>query len=54
VAELYDRFDTDTHSLGHLTKLKQFGTMEEFITTFDKLDFRTDDMFDSIFQIILY
>jgi hypothetical protein len=32
VAELYARFDTDTRYLGHLTKLKQSGTVEDFIT----------------------
>jgi hypothetical protein len=27
VAELYEHFDTDTNHLGHLTKLKQSGTV---------------------------
>jgi hypothetical protein len=49
VVELYERFDTDTHSLGHLTKLKQFSTMEEFIVTFEQLDFRTEGMSDTFF-----
>jgi hypothetical protein len=40
VAELYERFDTDTHYLGHLTKLKQYGTVEDFISTFEHLDFQ--------------
>jgi hypothetical protein len=44
VAELYECFDTDTHHLGHLTKLKQSGTMEEFIPTFEHLDFRMEGM----------
>jgi hypothetical protein len=39
VAELYERFDTDTHHLGCLTKLKQSGTMEYFIASFEHLDF---------------
>jgi hypothetical protein len=46
VAEIYDCFDTDTHSLGHLTKLKQSGTVEAFITAFEKLSFKTKGMFD--------
>jgi hypothetical protein len=35
VAELYERFDTNTHHLGHLTKLKKSITMEEFIDSFE-------------------
>jgi hypothetical protein len=49
VAELYDRFDIDTHSLGHLTKLKQSGTVEAFIAAFEQLAFRTEGMSDSFF-----
>ena len=41
VAEFYARFDTDTHYLGRLTKLKQSGTVEDFITAFENLAFRT-------------
>jgi hypothetical protein len=32
VADLYDHFDSETHHLGHLTKLKLYGTVEDFIT----------------------
>jgi hypothetical protein len=39
VAELYEGFDTDTNHLGHLTKLKQSGTVEAFIVSFEHLDF---------------
>ena len=39
VAELYEQFDTDTNLLGHLTKLKQSGTIEYFISSFECLDF---------------
>jgi hypothetical protein len=42
VADLYECFDTDTHHLGHLTNLKQSGTMEEYITAFEKLAFRME------------
>jgi hypothetical protein len=49
VAELYECFDTDTHHLGHLTKLKQSGTVEDFITTFEHLDFRMEGMSDAFF-----
>jgi hypothetical protein len=35
VADLYERFDTDTNHLGRLTKLKQFGIVEDFIVAFE-------------------
>jgi hypothetical protein len=41
VAELYERFETNTNHLGHLTKLKQSVTVEDFMATFERLDFRT-------------
>jgi hypothetical protein len=50
VAELYERFDIDTNHLGCLTKLKQLGTVEDFIATFERLAFRTEGMFDAFFQ----
>jgi hypothetical protein len=50
VAELYDRFDSDTHHLGRLTKLKQSGIVEEFIAAFEHLDFRMEGMSDSFFR----
>jgi hypothetical protein len=39
VTELYERFDTDTNHLGCLTKLKQSGTVEDFIAAFEHLAF---------------
>jgi hypothetical protein len=50
VAELYERFDTDTNHLGHLTKLKQSGTVEDFIAAFERLAFRTEGMTDAFFR----
>jgi hypothetical protein len=50
VAELYERFDTDTNHLGCLTKLKQSGTVEDFIAAFERLDFRTEGMSDAFFR----
>jgi hypothetical protein len=50
VAELYEFFDTNTNHLGHLTKLKQSGTMEDFIVAFERLDFRTEGMSDAFFR----
>jgi hypothetical protein len=50
VAEIYKRFDTDTNHLGCLTKLKQLGTMEDFIVAFERLAFRTEGMSDAFFQ----
>jgi hypothetical protein len=50
VAELYECFDTNTNHLGCLTKLKQLGTVEDFIATFEHLDFRTKGMSDAFFR----
>jgi 1-aminocyclopropane-1-carboxylate deaminase/D-cysteine desulfhydrase-like pyridoxal-dependent ACC family enzyme len=49
VVELYEHFDTDTNHLGRLTKLKQSGTVEDFIAAFERLDFRTEGMTDAFF-----
>jgi hypothetical protein len=50
VAELYERFDTETNHLGHLKKLKQLGTVEDFIASFECLAFRTKGMSDAFFR----
>jgi hypothetical protein len=50
VAEIYERFDTDTNHLGRLTKLKQSGIVEEFIPAFERLDFHTEGMSDVFFR----
>jgi hypothetical protein len=50
VVELYECFDTDTNHLGHLTKLKQSGIVEEFIYAFERLAFRTEGMTDAFFR----
>jgi hypothetical protein len=50
VAELYERFDTKTNHLGCLTKSKQSGTMEDFIPSFECLDFQTEGMSDAFFR----
>jgi hypothetical protein len=49
VAELYEHFDTETNHLGRLTKLKQSGTMEDFIISFEPLAFRVEGMSNSFF-----
>jgi hypothetical protein len=49
VAEVYECFDTDTNHLGHLTKLKQSGIVEEFIDSFEQLDFCTEGRSDAFF-----
>jgi hypothetical protein len=49
VAELYEHFDTNTNHLGSLTKLKQSGTMEDFIAAFERLDFQIEGMYDAFF-----
>jgi hypothetical protein len=50
VAKLYEHFDTDTHHLDRLKKLKQSHTVEDFIATFERLVFRTEGMSDAFFQ----
>jgi hypothetical protein len=50
VAEIYECFDTDTNHLGRLTKLKQSGTVEDFIASFERLDFCTEGMSDAFFR----
>jgi hypothetical protein len=50
VTELYECFDMDTNHLGHLTKLKQSGIVEDFIATFERLDFQTEGMTDAFFR----
>ena len=50
MAKIYDLFDSDTHHLGHLTKLNQYGTMEEFIPTFEHLDSRMEGMSYAFFR----
>jgi hypothetical protein len=54
VAELYECFDTDTNHLGHLTKLKQSGTVEDFIASFERLAFHTEGMSDAFFLRMFY
>jgi hypothetical protein len=39
VTEFYECFEMDTNHLGHFKKLKQSGTVEDFIAAFDHLDF---------------
>jgi hypothetical protein len=48
--KLYEHFDTNANHLGCLTKLKQSGTIEDFIAAFDRLDFRTEGMTDAFFR----
>jgi hypothetical protein len=50
VAKFYDRFDSNTHHLGHLTKLKKSGTTEDFIFAFEHLDFKTKGMSDAFLR----
>jgi hypothetical protein len=50
VAGFYECFDIDTHHLCRLTKLKQFGTMEDFIVVFEHLDFITEGMLYAFFR----
>jgi hypothetical protein len=54
VAEIYERFDTDTNHLGRLTKLKHTGTVEDFIASFERLVFLTEGMYDAFFLRMFY
>jgi hypothetical protein len=49
VEDLYEHFDTDTNHLGCLTKLKQYGIMEDFIVAFEWMDFWIEGMSDAFF-----
>jgi hypothetical protein len=50
VTDIYEGFDMDTNHLGRLTKLKQSGIVEDFIATFECLDFQTECMIDAFFR----
>jgi hypothetical protein len=49
VVDIYEHFDTNTHHLGCLTMLKQSGMVEDFIVTFQRLDFHMEGMSDAFF-----
>jgi hypothetical protein len=49
-AEIYDHFEIDTHHLGYLTKFKQNGLVEEFITSFEQSTFRMEGMTYAFFR----
>jgi hypothetical protein len=53
VEDLYERFDTDTSHLGCLKKLKQSGTVEDFLASFECLYFKTEGM-SNAFPIVFY
>jgi hypothetical protein len=50
VEDIYESFDIDTNHLGHLTKMKQLGIVEDFIAAFERLSFRTEGMSDAFFR----
>jgi hypothetical protein len=50
VVELYDQFDSNAHHLGRLTNLKQSEIVEDFISAFEHLDFRTEGMSNYFFR----
>ena len=49
VENIYEWFDTNTNHLGRLTNLKQSSTVEDFIASFERLDFCTEGMSDAFF-----
>jgi hypothetical protein len=50
VAEIYSFFDFNTNHLGCLNKLKKYGIVEDFITTFDHLYFIMEGTSDAFFR----
>jgi hypothetical protein len=54
VAKFYKCFDTNTHHLGRLTKLKQSSPLEDFIDAFEHLAFHMEGMSNDFFRGILY
>jgi hypothetical protein len=54
VANIYECFDTDTNHLGHLKNLKQYSIVEEFIVTFERLDFPTKGISNVFFPRVFY
>ena len=46
---LQDRFDQESSFLGRLTKLRHTGTVEEYITAFESLVFRTWGLLDAFY-----
>jgi hypothetical protein len=49
VVDIYEHFDTNTNHLGRLTKFQQLGRVEDFIASFERLDFRIEGMYDAFF-----
>jgi hypothetical protein len=47
--EIYELFEPDTHHLCHLTKLKQYCGVEDFIVSFECLAFFREGMSDVFF-----
>jgi hypothetical protein len=44
-------FDMESHLLGRLIKLKQIGSVTDFITAFEQLDIRTEDLLDEFYIV---
>jgi len=44
-----DRFDRETNFLGHLTKLRQTGTIKYYIVTFETLAIRKEGLGDAFY-----
>jgi hypothetical protein len=50
VVDIYEYLDTQTNHLGHLKNLKQSDTVEDFISSFERLAFCTEGMSDALFR----
>lgn len=47
---LCSRFDRESHFLGSFTKLRQMGTIKEFIMAFGLLDIRTKNLSEEFYK----
>jgi hypothetical protein len=48
--DIYESFELDTYYLGCLRKLKQYHTIEDYMSFFEKLYFHTEVMLDTFFR----
>ena len=46
---LTECFDQESSFLGHLTKIRQTGTVDEYVTAFEALAFCTRDLSDAFY-----
>jgi hypothetical protein len=47
-------FDRESHFMGKITKLHQYGLVSDFITTFEQLDIRIEGLSNEFYLECLY